>query len=251
VRIPNARVDGARSHEVHRSHSGPYGIVNSEEGYQNLVRFLFGHLRIDGRVFGDDTPKSPHGRVSHYTEATVAVAGSSDANVTERRKDHYSAAFKEDFRGGFDLSDPPWLFSLSFPQEGPHSTPTIATVDLAISTSVPTGNRSAHLPNYFLFRKSILLNVDRDERQVSYAFDDQDAFGNGVLAEARIIAETESGPTFEIPLVADNGFLGRLEVKLSFEYEAAGLSRVARAGFGLNPGAALAKKPEEQEAGLV
>jgi hypothetical protein len=32
---------------VYRSHSGPYGIVNSEEGYQNLTRFLFGDLRID------------------------------------------------------------------------------------------------------------------------------------------------------------------------------------------------------------
>jgi hypothetical protein len=33
---------------VHRSHSGHYGIVNSEEGYQNMTRFLFGNYRIDG-----------------------------------------------------------------------------------------------------------------------------------------------------------------------------------------------------------
>ncbi|MFT8243841.1 hypothetical protein [Roseomonas sp. BN140053] len=33
---------------VHRSHSGPYGIVNSEEGYQNLTRFLFGNVRVEG-----------------------------------------------------------------------------------------------------------------------------------------------------------------------------------------------------------
>jgi hypothetical protein len=33
---------------VHRSHSGHYGIVNSEEGYQNLIRFLFGSVRVDG-----------------------------------------------------------------------------------------------------------------------------------------------------------------------------------------------------------
>lgn len=33
---------------MNRSHSGPYGIVNSEEGYQNLTRFLFGTLRVDG-----------------------------------------------------------------------------------------------------------------------------------------------------------------------------------------------------------
>jgi hypothetical protein len=39
---------------VHRSHSGHYGIVNSEEGYQNLTRFLFGGLRVDGILDVDD-----------------------------------------------------------------------------------------------------------------------------------------------------------------------------------------------------
>jgi hypothetical protein len=32
---------------VYRSHSGYFGIVNSEESYQNLVRFLFGDVRVD------------------------------------------------------------------------------------------------------------------------------------------------------------------------------------------------------------
>lgn len=32
---------------TYRSHSGYFGIVNSEEAYQNLVRFLFGDVRID------------------------------------------------------------------------------------------------------------------------------------------------------------------------------------------------------------
>jgi len=31
----------------YRSHSGRLGVVNSEESYQNLVRFLFGNLRVD------------------------------------------------------------------------------------------------------------------------------------------------------------------------------------------------------------
>jgi hypothetical protein len=57
VRIVNATVfsdkgDGVKLQGprafVHRSHSGHYGIVNSEEGYQNLVRFLFGDVRVDG-----------------------------------------------------------------------------------------------------------------------------------------------------------------------------------------------------------
>jgi hypothetical protein len=33
---------------VRRAHSGPYGLVNSEEGFGNLSRFLFGDLRVDG-----------------------------------------------------------------------------------------------------------------------------------------------------------------------------------------------------------
>jgi len=32
---------------TYRSHSGPFGIVNSEEAYQNLTRFLFGNVRVD------------------------------------------------------------------------------------------------------------------------------------------------------------------------------------------------------------
>lgn len=32
---------------AYRSHSGYYGIVNSEEAYQNLTRFLFGDIRVD------------------------------------------------------------------------------------------------------------------------------------------------------------------------------------------------------------
>jgi PGAP1-like protein len=57
VRIENAWVCGVRSRGeesvptakafVYRSHSGYYGIVNSEESYQNLVRFLFGDIRVD------------------------------------------------------------------------------------------------------------------------------------------------------------------------------------------------------------
>ncbi|MCX4683590.1 alpha/beta hydrolase [Kitasatospora purpeofusca] len=45
VQIENAQVTGANRAFTHRSHSGRYGLVNSEEGYQNLRRFLFGDLR--------------------------------------------------------------------------------------------------------------------------------------------------------------------------------------------------------------
>ena len=46
VRIEHAYVRGAHRAFVHRSHSGTYGEVNSEEGYQNLRRFLFGRWQV-------------------------------------------------------------------------------------------------------------------------------------------------------------------------------------------------------------
>lgn len=47
VQTDSAYVPGARFAYVHRSHSGRYGLVNSEEGYQNLRRFLLGDLDVD------------------------------------------------------------------------------------------------------------------------------------------------------------------------------------------------------------
>lgn len=57
VRIENASVWGVNARGkfsapcatayTYRSHSGYFGIVNSEEAYQNLTRFLFGDVRVD------------------------------------------------------------------------------------------------------------------------------------------------------------------------------------------------------------
>lgn len=46
VLIEHAYVRGAHRAYVYKSHSGTYGEVNSEEGYQNLRRFLFGRWRV-------------------------------------------------------------------------------------------------------------------------------------------------------------------------------------------------------------
>lgn len=46
----HAYVEGSRRAFVYRSHSGPLGIVNSEEGYQNLHRFLFGDTSVRIRI---------------------------------------------------------------------------------------------------------------------------------------------------------------------------------------------------------
>jgi len=46
VQIDCAHVKGSARAFVYRAHSGPLGIVNSEEGYQNLQRFLFGETSV-------------------------------------------------------------------------------------------------------------------------------------------------------------------------------------------------------------
>ncbi|MDQ2812094.1 MAG: hypothetical protein M3Z75_09495 [Actinomycetota bacterium] len=48
VRIQDAQLANPDTHRayVYRSHSGRYGIVNSEEGYQSLRRFLFGRYQV-------------------------------------------------------------------------------------------------------------------------------------------------------------------------------------------------------------
>ncbi|WP_062381241.1 esterase/lipase family protein [Demequina pelophila] len=54
VRIENAYVKGAPRAFVHRAHSGSYGLVNSEEAYQNLRRFLFAKWRVRVHLVGVD-----------------------------------------------------------------------------------------------------------------------------------------------------------------------------------------------------
>jgi pimeloyl-ACP methyl ester carboxylesterase len=68
VRIEHAYVRKAHRAFVYRSHSGSYGEVNSEEGYQNLRRFLFGRWQV--QVTLDDLPSYPSDPDEQATWAT-------------------------------------------------------------------------------------------------------------------------------------------------------------------------------------
>jgi hypothetical protein len=64
-----------------RSHSGYFGIVNSEEAYQNLVRFLFGDVRVDlwfevdGVTLPPDLPKDADIDALYQVELLAAPRG--------------------------------------------------------------------------------------------------------------------------------------------------------------------------------
>lgn len=73
VQVENALVTGANHAYVHRSHSGRYGLVNSEEGYQNLVRFLFGDVRATADIVGLHLPRAD--TLTWQAESQVAIRG--------------------------------------------------------------------------------------------------------------------------------------------------------------------------------
>jgi pimeloyl-ACP methyl ester carboxylesterase len=73
VMIDNAYVRRAHRAFVHRSHSGRYGVVNSEEGYQNLRRFLFGKLEVQVDLPGLHLPPSQPG-VKEVWQADVKLS---------------------------------------------------------------------------------------------------------------------------------------------------------------------------------
>jgi hypothetical protein len=74
VRIENASVNGAPRAFVHKSHSGQYGVVNSEEGYQNLTRFLFGDVRIDGVLEVEALDLPPDVQKAYDKQKTVRAS---------------------------------------------------------------------------------------------------------------------------------------------------------------------------------
>lgn len=58
---------------VHRSHSGPLGMVNSEEGYHNLSRFLLGDVRVTAELVDSVLPKKDE--LTWQLETQVAIRG--------------------------------------------------------------------------------------------------------------------------------------------------------------------------------
>ena len=84
VAIRNAYVFGSARAYVHRSHSGRYGLVNSEEVYQNMKRFLLGGLRVEVGMHG------LHFREERIWQAEVrlAIRGLS-VLVHEQTSEHY------------------------------------------------------------------------------------------------------------------------------------------------------------------
>ena len=104
VQIENATVRRAPRAFVHRSHSGHYGLVNSESGYQNLRRFLFGDWQVLVEMTGVTVtlPRKVEAaknsgqkiRASYHIDSIVSVRGV-QVELNRRMYDEGSAVFKK------------------------------------------------------------------------------------------------------------------------------------------------------------
>lgn len=246
VRIENAYVAGSPRAFVNRSHSGFFGIVNSEEGYQNLARFLFGDLRATARLDITALPFPPEierarkqGRKiasSYYIEATVAPRGAYTYELTSRTKAQESAVRREHAElfdaNGKLLADArsPTLFSVFLDTSKITAGSEVSfSIELAVSNAGYEVDGALflkqHIPGEYLFRNTLVLFAkpgDVGAWMLRYVWADEHwATGPKNAAElARIgqqatdIAE-QSSSAFAVPVESDKGFRAELNITLA------------------------------------
>lgn len=253
VRIENATTHGpgadgsdVRSPRafVHRSHSGPYGIVNSEEGYQNLTRFLFGALRVDGILDIDevilpvevqkafDDKKAV--RASYQFEIAASVRGC-QWQMTRREVRENSAIFRKydelfsiqgDGTRVPDRSKSPQLFTIFL--DPSKSVKTSKSVSFAFDLKVLVPDYEVdgsfflnrHYEGGFILRDLILIEAFPDAAalggwRIKFGYQDDNPGKPSKTAVTRAMKGGVPGLTFDIPLEqkARPGFRGTLRIE--------------------------------------
>lgn len=118
VQIDNAAVRGAPLAVVHRSHSGRYGIVNSEEGYQNLQRFLFGDLKIQVELVGFTVGRAAPPEVEFQLDVGLAIRGL-PVLVHEQSAAHFCPVQIEHWKEGDPIDSPVPLLTTFLSSKAP------------------------------------------------------------------------------------------------------------------------------------
>lgn len=237
VAIPNATTHGPGANGadvssprafVHRSHSGHYGIVNSEEGYQNLTRFLFGALRVDGILDIDDITLPVE--VEREREAGKAIKASYQFEIvvsvrgcqwqmhrrTVRENSAIFRSYQQLFPGNpeenrpSDRTQSPHLFSVFL--DPAQSVKTSGSVSFGFDVRVIVPDYEVdgilflkrHYEGGFIYRDLILVEALPDEDaaggwRIKYGFQEDNPGLPGKTAETKPL-DGERGITFDIPI---------------------------------------------------
>ena len=236
VRIENAYVADAPRAHVHRSHSGAYGIVNSEEGFQNLTRFLFGDVSVNGVLEVEELPLPPTGwlqkmlgtKIGYYFEVVVATRGALDFDLTRRTIANNSAIlrprsdlFEADGTLKADARHP-HLFSTFLDRSNrPADTPEMMfTVQLSVSMITYSGEDAPgdkhYVPGEYLFRDTIVISAvpPKDKAaswQIGFVLADT-GWSGAKTTPASGKADEQGQPYVAIPLKNGKGFKATLRL---------------------------------------
>ena len=255
VRIKNATTRGREGKEflpspqafVNRSHSGYFGIVNSEEGYQNLTRFLFGDVRADGYLEIDELTLPPavqkeydagkKVRASYLFEVSVSIRGKT-WQLHRRAANENSAIFRkfDDLFSKWDSKKKVWLpdrtsspmlFNVFLDMGQSQTGKTLAfAADLCVRVPEYEVNGILFFKNHFeggyLFRDMVMLEATPPATEtaaptdwkIEYRF----ASKPGQTRLATIVADDDDVLTFDIPVEQPNppGIKARLRVETRF-----------------------------------
>ncbi|GAC1409667.1 MAG: hypothetical protein NVSMB60_31280 [Mycobacterium sp.] len=171
VRIEHAYVRGAHRAYVYKSHSGSYGEVNSEEGYQNLRRFLFGRWAVSVDFAGlPRIPATPAGPDGHppsdpiwQADMRLAIRGLSVV-MSEQRAEHWCPIqLTEELGRPVDSPDSPVPLLSTFLVDPSHEAE-VATEQPAAPRPAQHGGRMRHVLSLRVYQL--------DERGGSFNFAD-------------------------------------------------------------------------------
>ena len=245
VRIENATTHGRNAQGVdissprafvNRSHSGHYGIVNSEEGYQNLARFFFGNFRIDGVLDIDDLilPKEVYDEVmklppedltsfkaSYQFEVAVSIRNCQwqmhRRNVRENSAIFrtYDDLFPRGAEGGRkpDRKQSPHLFSTFLDQA--KSVKRTKSVSLAFDLAVLVPDYTMdgvlffkrHYEGGYIYKEQIIVEATPDDEalggwRINYGYQDETPNAARKVAETRALPD-QKGIAFDIDVIKD------------------------------------------------
>ncbi len=220
---------------AYRSHSGFFGIVNSEEAYQNLTRFLFGDVRVDiwldveeirlpaevqreadaGRkinaLYQFEVLASPRGKLWFLTRRTAeedSVACISHADWVADPKANGSEFLSSVFlskRARVNIRRPSLAYSLSLGARVP---------DYEIDRKLWVNE---HFEGGYLFRNAIILELVPPENggtkwKVKYSWQNKGMSAAHIAIDAKAI----SGGKVEVSIPFDSETTPGIEGKLRF-----------------------------------
>jgi pimeloyl-ACP methyl ester carboxylesterase len=215
VQIANASTRGSPRAFLHRAHSGHYGLVNSEEGYQNLTRFLFGDLRVDGLLEVDELTLPPavqrrkdQGRAvraSYHIEVIARVRGAR-WDLHRRLTEEESAIFRS-YDSLIVQKRPVHLFSTFLAGWGRVRTRRHSlgfSLDLGILVPEYTVDGALFLDDHYagghLFRDKLNLELTPGEKETALRYGWDSDTPNRATRRATLEADPAGGHRAVIPV---------------------------------------------------